>query len=116
MNKVTYGIRVADGIISKIIRNFPILNLIYTKKVQLEVHLRTEEGRPISGIFHYERIPRWWMKIVPLKIALLDNSDHTLVYIKDCGNKNRWIAENACNYTRFYARTWAYINMLRNDV
>lgn len=102
----TYGIRINDSILSKLIRNLPIINLLYTKKVELCVVRRTDQGGPIEGIFHYTRLPRWWMKEVPLRFALPEHCKNILVYIEDCSSKHKRIAEQASKDRDIYAHIW----------
>ena len=111
---VTYGIKIVEGWMSKIIRNFPLLNLLYTKKVRIGALRKTYEGRPIDGVFKYVRLPRWWMKALSLEVAFLVDSHRTLVYGDDA--KNSRIFELALTDPCFIARDWRTITVIRCDV
>lgn len=113
---VTYGIRIADGILSKIIRNLPIVNLFYTKKARLDFTRYNQHGAPCDGCFHVTRLPRWWMKTVPIKVANLHaTSDRAFLYIED--RKGNRLSELTCKGTVVFPRhVWAYVDLVRTDI
>ena len=113
---VTYGIRIADNILSKIIRNLPIVNLFYTKRVRLNFTRYNTYGAPCDGCFHYTRLPRWWMKTVPIKVANHHTStDHVFLYIQD-GKGDRLVELMSKGAIVFPRHVWTRVDLVRTDI
>lgn len=107
------GIKLKEGFWSRLIRNLPIVNRLYTKKVHIDAIRRMSTGTPIAGVWTDVRLPRWWMKHITLSIAFDVDSHYT--FIKgECGERR--IFELALKDPCFIAYDWRDVHVTRADV
>ena len=59
-----YGIIPKRNIIDSILLNIPIINRLYTKKIEIQLTNRLDSGAPVCGIFSCVRIYSWQYKLM----------------------------------------------------
>lgn len=55
-NGRTYGIIIKRNFLETILVNLPLINLLYTKKIRVNITRRTKSGAPVHGIFNDFRV------------------------------------------------------------
>lgn len=60
----TYGIIPKRNIIDSILINLPIINRLYTKKIEIHLTSRLDSGAPVCGIHNSVRIYSWQYKLM----------------------------------------------------
>ena len=110
---MNYGIKLKEGFWSRLIRNLPLVNLLYTKKVRIEAIRIMSTGVPVSGVWMNVRLPRWWMKYITLSIALDEDSQYTFI-VGSCDEQR--IFELALKDPCFIAYDWRDVHVIRADV
>lgn len=110
---MNYGIKLKEGFWSRLIRNLPLVNLLYTKKVQIHAIRRMSTGAPIAGTWLDVRLPKWWMKYITLSIAFDVDSHYTLIYGESGEDR---IFELALKDPCFIAYDWRDVHVIRADV
>ena len=59
-----YGIIPKRNIIDSILINLPIINRLYTKKIEIHLTSRLDSGTPVCGTFRCLRIYSWQNKLM----------------------------------------------------
>ena len=93
----TYGIIIKRNLLETILVNLPLINLLYTKKIRVNITRRSKSGAPIHGIFNEFRVYnnekafRIFFKVPETFSNVLIHTDDKTnpgnTYIKDVGEE-----------------------------
>lgn len=97
----TYGIIIKRNLLETILVNLPLINLLYTKKIRVNITRRLKSGAPVHGIFNdfrvykNEKVFRIFFKVPEIFSNVLihvdDKTNPGNTYSKDVGEEYDYI-------------------------
>lgn len=88
----TYGIIVKRNLLETILVNLPLINLLYTKKIRVNITQISKSGAPVDGIFNDFRV---YKNEKTLRIFfMVPEISNILIHIEDKTNPGNAYSKN----------------------